>query len=87
LISNIKKCNSMAVCAPSGERPEVFGSFRAVRYGLFLLREFFPQMRSFCEIEGLLMQHHVGGVDSAEALKAVRGRSSEFREMCFKRSK
>ena len=87
LISNVKKCNSMAVCAPSGERPEVFGSFRAVRYGLFLMREYFPQLRSLCEVEGLLMQHHLGGLDSAEALKALRGRTAEYREMCFKRSK
>lgn len=86
LISNVKKCNSMAVCAPSGERPEVFGSFRAVRYGIFLMREYFPQLRSFCEIEGLLMQHHLAGVDSLEALKAIRGRSAAYREMCFKRA-
>ncbi|MBR2372728.1 MAG: hypothetical protein IKA87_00690, partial [Lentisphaeria bacterium] len=59
LISNIKKCNSIAVCAPSNERPELFGSFRAVKYGHFLLREYFPQLRTFTAIEGLLMQHHL----------------------------
>ena len=85
LISNVKKCNSIAVCAPSMERPELFGSFRAVKYGHFLLREYFPQLRTFTAIEGLLMQHHLSGMDSSDALKAVRGRSKEFREMCFKR--
>lgn len=86
LISNIRKCNSIAVCAPSNERPELFGSFRAVRYGHFLLREYFPQLKTFTAIEGLLMQHHLSGLDSIEALKAVRGRSEKYREMCFKRS-
>ena len=86
LISNIKKNNSLAVCAPSGERPEVFGSFRGVRYGIFLMREYFPQLRSFCAVEGMLMQHHLAGEDSLEALKLLRGRTAAYRDMSFKRS-
>ena len=86
LIGNIKKNNSLAVCAPAGERPEIFGSFRGVRYGIFLMREYFPQLRSFCAVEGLLMQHHLAGEDVSVALKAFRGKSSAYREMCFKRS-
>ena len=85
LIANVKKCNSMGVCAPSGERPELFGSFRAVRYGHFLLRDYFPQLRDFAAVEGLLMQHHLAGTDSRAALEAVRGRTREYRELSFKR--
>lgn len=87
LISNIKKNNSLAVCAPADERPEVFGSFRGVKYGIFLMREYFPQLRSYCAVEGLLMQHCLAGEEcAAEALKAIRGKSSVYREMSFKRS-
>ena len=85
LIANIKKCNSLGVCAPSGERPELFGSLRGVRYGHFLLRDYFPQLRDFAAVEGLLMQHHLAGTDSLAALEAVRGRTREYRELCFKR--
>ena len=86
LIGNIKKFNSIAVCAPEGERPELFGSFRAVRYGHFLLRNYFPQLRSWCAVEGLLMQQHLAGEDTLPALRALRGRCEAFREMCFRRS-
>ena len=75
----------MSVCAPSGERPELFGSLRAVKYGHFLLRDYFPQLRDFAAVEGLLMQHHLAGPDSLAALEAVRGRTREYRELCFKR--
>ena len=85
LIGNIKKFNSLAVCAPSNERPELFGSFRAVKYGHFLLREYFPLLRTWCAVEGILMQQHLSGQDSSEALRALRGRTAAFREMCFKR--
>ena len=85
LIANVRKCNCMAVCAPSGERPEVFGSLRAAKYGHFLLRDYFPQLRSFATAEGLLMQHHLAGQDSLEALRALRGRTQAYRELCFKR--
>ena len=50
------------------------------------MREYFPQLRSFCADEGMLMQHHLAGEDVLDALKALRGKSAAYREMCFKRS-
>ena len=85
LIGNIKKFNSIAVSAPAGERPELFGSFRAVRYGHFLLRNYFPVLRTWCAVEGLLMQQYLAGEDTLPALRALRGRCESFREMCFRR--
>lgn len=86
LIGNIKKCNSLAVNAPAGERAELYGSFRHVRYGHFLLREYFPQLRSWCAVEGLLMQQYLAGEDTLPALKSLMGKTDSYREMCFKRS-
>ena len=86
LIGNVKKFNSLGVCAPKGERAELFGSFRHVRYGHFLLREYFPQLRSWCAVEGQLMQQYLAGENTLPALEALRGRTQEYREMCFQRS-
>lgn len=86
LIGNIKNFNSLGVCAPAGERPELFGSFRHVRYGHFLLREYFPQLRSLCAVEGQLMQQYLAGEKaSLTALKALMGRTAAYRERCFQR--
>lgn len=86
LISNIKKSNSLGVCAPAGERAELFGSFRHVRYGHFLLREYFPQLRTWCAVEGKLMQQYLAGEDTQGALSALMGKTQEYRERCFQRS-
>ncbi|MBE6384227.1 MAG: PHP domain-containing protein [Lentisphaerae bacterium] len=88
LIGNIKKFNSLGVCAPAGERAELFGSFRHVRYGHFLLREYFPQLRSLCAVEGQLMQQYLAGEkETLTALKALMGKTSAYRERCFQRCK
>ncbi|MBR6798540.1 MAG: hypothetical protein IKM63_00565, partial [Firmicutes bacterium] len=84
LISAIKDMYSVAVDSISKEH-RLVGETRFIRYGDFLLREFFPLHDELTFEEGRLMKDYVCGDESAEALlRAISGRMKKQREKYFK---
>lgn len=83
LISSIKNFYSVAVDSISTEL-RLIGETRLVRYGCFLLREFFPLHDELCFEEGRLMKDYVCGDESAaEVLRLINGRMKKQREKYF----
>lgn len=83
LISSIKDMYSVAVDSISREH-RLVGETRFIRYGDFLLREFFPLHDELVFEEGRLMKDYVCGDDSAlDILKAINGRMKKQREKYF----
>lgn len=85
LVANIKKSNSVAVCAKEEKNPDVYGSFRLVKYTHFLLKEYFPLLEQRCKIEGLLMQEYLatGKANILASLRALDQNTEEFAKKCF----
>lgn len=87
LISSIKDFYSVAVDTISDEF-RLVGEGRLVRYGCFLLKNFFPLHDALCAEEGRLMKQYVTGTpgERAEAkavLSAIHGRMKRQREKYF----
>ena len=83
LISAIKDMYSVAVDSISKEH-RLVGETRFIRYGDFLLREFFPLHDELVFEEGRLMKDYVCGDESAiDILKAINGRMKKQREKYF----
>ena len=83
LISSIKDLYSVAVDSISTEL-RLVGETRFVRYGSFLLREFFPLHDELTFEEGRLMKDYVCGDESAaEVLRLISGRMNKQREKYF----
>ncbi len=83
LISAIKDLYSVAVDSISAEL-RLVGETRFVRYGCFLLREFFPLHDELTFEEGRLMKDYAcGDESSAEMLKFINGRMKKQREKYF----
>lgn len=84
LISSIKDFYSVAVDSISKEL-RLVGETRFVRYGSFLLREFFPLHDELTFEEGRLMKDYAcGDEDAAQIIKAISGRMKKQREKYFK---
>jgi len=84
IVAAVKNFNAAAVCAPSGDMPNIYGSFRMVKYASFLMREYFPMHDVYCAQEGALMLDHLAGSkQAAAALKLLNGRTAEYREASF----
>ncbi len=87
LISAIRDFYSVAVDTISAEF-RLVGEARLIRYGCFLLKEYFPLHDELCYEEGRLMKQYVTGTgeERAEALAAMRiinGRVRRLREKYF----
>lgn len=83
LISSIKDYYSVAVDSISKEL-RLVGELRFVRYGCFLLREFFPLHDELTFEEGRLMKDYACSDEDAERiLKAINGRMKKQREKYF----
>lgn len=83
LISSIKDFYSVAVDSISKEL-RLVGELRFVRYGCFLLREFFPLHDELVFEEGRLMKDYVcGDKDAERLLRAISGRMKKQREKYF----
>ena len=83
LISAIKDMYSVAVDSISKEH-RLVGETRFIRYGDFLLREFFPLHDELVFEEGRLMKDYVCGDESAiDILRAINGRMKKQREKYF----
>lgn len=84
IISSVKDFYSVAVDSISKEL-RLVGETRFVRYGCFLLREFFPLHDELVFEEGRLMKDYVcGDEDAARLLTAINGRMKKQREKYFK---
>lgn len=87
LIDSIKNFYSAAVDTIS-EEFRIVGDMRLVRYGCFLLKNYFPIHDEACYEEGRLMrQCYIGTEDEKEdakkALAAINGRMKKLREKYF----
>lgn len=83
LISSIKDFYSVAVDSISKEL-RLVGELRFVRYGCFLLREFFPLHDELVFEEGRLMKDYAcGDKDAERLLRAISGRMKKQREKYF----
>lgn len=84
IIEAVKDFRSVAVSAPDGQRAEVYGEFRIVRYVTFLIHEYFPAHDRYCRETGDLMLDYLGGDESVKPLiPLLDQRVAEFREKCF----
>ena len=64
------------------------GENRLVRYGCFLLKNYFPLHDELCAEEGRLMKQYVTGTPeeregAAATLRAIHGRMKRLREKVF----
>ena len=87
LIASIKDFYSVAVDTISAEF-RLVGEARFIRYGCFLLKNWFPLHDELCYEEGRLMKQYVTGTseERAEALatlQAISGRVKRLREKYF----
>lgn len=85
IINAVKNFRSVAVSAPAGQRAEIYGEFRIVRYVSFLLREYFPIHDRYCHETGELMLDYLGGDKAVrDMLPQLDERVAVFREKCFR---
>ena len=87
LIKAIKDYYSVAVDTIS-EEFRLVGDNRLVRYGCFLIKNYFPRHDELCYEEGRLMKQYVTGTasereEAAEILKAINGRMKRFNKKYF----
>ena len=87
LISAVKDFYSVAVDTISTEF-RLVGESRLVRYGCFLLKNYFPIHDDLCIEEGRLMKQYVTGTEAEKAeakalLTAINGRMKRLREKYF----
>jgi len=87
LIGAVKDFYSVAVDTIS-EEFRLVGESRFVRYGCFLLKNWFPIHDDLCIEEGRLMKQYVTGTESERAeakalLTAINGRMKRLREKYF----
>ncbi len=84
----IKDMYSVAIEQRYGEEERVFGSYRMVKYAIFLLEHYFPLHNELCAEEGVLMREYILGDKSAgEALSALSGRVAKYSERILRGAK
>lgn len=86
LAESIRGQYSVAIEALPGETPRAHGSYRLVKYALFLLREILPQHDELCVEEGRLLLAHVAGEpEAAAAVARLKGRCARLYESLWQR--
>lgn len=84
LIDSVRKFYSVAVDNLTKDIGLV-GDFRLIRYGAFLLRNYFPLHAELCYEEGRLMKNYIcGDPEAGAALDALKGRTDKLRQHYFK---
>ncbi|MBQ4141103.1 MAG: PHP domain-containing protein [Clostridia bacterium] len=84
LINAIKEKYSLAVDTISKEY-RLVGDFRLIKYGSFLMENFYPLHDLACEAEGYYMNRYIAGDSRAVAvLKAMKGQVAEMMEKYFR---
>ena len=70
---------SVAIEQRYGETERYFGSYRMVKYAIFLMEHYFPLHNELCVEEGVLMREYILGDKSAgEVLSALSGRVERY---------
>ena len=83
LISAIKSKYSVAVDTISAEY-RLVGDFRLVKYGSFLMENYFPLHDMACNAEGYYLNRYLAGDERAcEVLKAMKGQIAEMQKKYF----
>ena len=83
LIDAIKRKYSVAVDTISAEY-RLVGDFRFVKYGSFLLENYFPLHDLACKAEGYYMkQYACGDKRASDVLKAMKGQIAEMQNKYF----
>lgn len=84
LKSNIQELYSAAVECLPGNNYIVEGSYRMVKYVLFLLKYYFPRHDELCFEEGVLMKNYICGDQYAKnQLSYLSGRTNKFAQDYF----
>jgi predicted metal-dependent phosphoesterase TrpH len=84
LIDAIKEKFSVAVDTISREY-RLVGDFRLIKYGSFLMENYFPLHDLACEAEGYYMNRYIAGDSRAHAiLKAMKGQQKDMMEKYFR---
>lgn len=87
LIGSIKSFRSVAVDAPAGERMQLYGDFRLVKFVAYLILEIFPLHDQLCQQEGALLLRAMKGDTLAEnALKCLKGSVKNFYDAIYAKS-
>lgn len=82
----VKEGNTVAVDDYDEVTPFVNGTYRLVRYTIFLLERYFPIHDELCFEEGRLMNEaYLGDKDSLEMLKLIHNRIDKFNDRFFGR--
>lgn len=83
LIDAIKNKYSVAVDTISAEY-RLVGDFRWIRYGCFLMENYFPIHDEACRAEGYYLRRYFAGDErAAEVLRAMKGQSAEMQRKYF----
>ena len=83
LIDAIKEKYSVAVDTISKEY-RLVGDFRLIKYGSFLMENYFPLHDLACEAEGYYMNRYIAGdARAVTILKAMKGQQAEMMEKYF----
>lgn len=84
ILDSVRSGHSVAVAQYRGEQARVYGVYRLVKYGMFLMSEYFPQHDELCAIEGALIKKLLEGEDYAlPMLEQFKTAVSEFTRRCF----
>ena len=83
LIDAIKEKYSLAVDTISKEY-RLVGDFRLIKYGSFLMENYFPLHDLMCEAEGYYMNRYLAGDGRARTiLEAMKGQQAEMMSKYF----
>ena len=79
---------STAVEKAEGESTRIYGEYRLVKYGLFLLREFFPVHDRLCRAQSEILKAHV--IDNStqsqlDEVKAIKDAIEKYYDLMFGR--
>lgn len=75
----IKQDYTVAIEHNQLESPRAHGKYRMVKFGMFLVNEFYPLYEELCFEEGRAMKDYMTGNDDAlEILKITKGRTEKF---------
>ena len=79
----IMRKNSVAVETIEGEEPHIAGSFRLLKYALFLMEHFYPVYETYTKDLGALMRCYMESGDCKEAIEGVNAKAQDYKRKFF----
>lgn len=74
---------SVAIETIENETPHVTGSFRLLKYAIFLLENFYPIYETYTRDLGALMRSYAENGDCSDAISSVNKKAQEYRRKFF----